>query len=805
LGPRDVAAGLVRLGVEVEGIDPTGDDLTGPIVVGAVVSYEEFTASNGKTVRWCQVDVGEDEPRGIVCGARNFLEGDKVVVALPGAVLAGGLPIGSRKTYGHVSDGMICSARELGLGDEHTGILVLPPDTPVGADATDLLDLRDVVLDLEVTTDRGYELSVRGIARELSHAFDAPYRDPAAVRVPEPDGAGWPVRIDDSTGCDRFSARTVVSLDPPAPTPMWLRRRLLLAGLRSISLPVDVTNYVMLETGQPMHAFDRAKLDGPLVVRRARPGERLITLDGVERGLDPDDLLVADDTGPIALAGIMGGASTEIGPETTDVVLEAAHWDPATISRGVRRHKLPSEAAKRFERDVDPEVAGPALERACELLSRHGGADTSRGVTVVGPGPERVTITLGVDQPAAVAGMPIPPGTVVHRLEQVGCTVAGSDGVLGVIPPSWRSDLVDPADLVEEVVRLEGYEKVPSALPKPPAGRGLTEVQRARRSVGRALAEFGFVEVLSYPFVAPQVHDAFGLDADDPRRRALRLSNPLSDAEPELRTSLLPGLLGTLRRNIGRGNRDVALLESGLVYLPIDGAGPLPRLGVDRRPTAAELARLAAGLPDQPTHLAVVLAGARDPAGWWGPARDASWADAVEAARVVAETVRVPITVRSARQPPWHTGRCAALLRDDRVIGYAGELHPRVVAALELPDRTCAMELDLDALGIGSVVRAPALSGYPPALLDVALVVPDETPAADVSAALRDGAGSLLESLRLFDVYTDPERLGPRRRSLAYAMRFRAPDRTLTVEEAAAARDAAVAEASRRTGAVLRS
>lgn len=806
LGPREVAAGLVRLGVEVEGVEHVGDDLTGPLVVGRVLSFEEFTASNGKTVRWCRVDVGEEPPRGIVCGALNFASGDLVVVALPGAVLPGGFAIGARRTYGHVSDGMICSARELRLGDDHTGILVLGPDATVGEDAIAHLELRDVVLDLEVTTDRGYELSVRGIARELSHAFDAAYRDPAeAVHVPEPDGSGWPVRIEDPVGCDRFSARTVSGLDPSAPSPMWLRRRLLLAGIRSISLAVDVTNYVMLETGQPMHAFDRAKLAGAIVVRRARPGERLTTLDGVDRALDPDDLLVTDGSGPIALAGIMGGATTEIGPGTTDVVLEAAHWEPATISRGVRRHKLPSEAAKRFERDVDPEVAGPALQRACELLARHGGADAGRGFTAVGPGPARVTITLPAGQPAAVAGMPIPTPAVVHRLEQVGCTVADSDGVLAVIPPSWRPDLVDPADLVEEVVRLEGYDRVPSTLPTPPPGRGLTEVQRSRRSVGRALAEAGYVEVLSYPFVAPEVHDAFGLEDDDPRRDAVRLTNPLSEAEPELRTSLLPGLLGALRRNVGRGLRDVALYETGSVYLSSDGRSAPPQLGVERPPTADELARLAAAVPDQPAHLAVALAGAREPAGWWGAARPASWADAMEAARIVAATVRVELAVRSGRRAPWHPGRCAELVRGDRLIGHAGELHPRVVAALELPERTCAMELDLDALGLGGLVRAPALSTYPPALLDVALVVPAEAPAADVAAALRDGAGSLLESLRLFDVYTDPDRLGPGRRSLAYSLRFRAPDRTLTVEEAIAARDAAVAEAARRTGAVLRS
>jgi len=799
---REITAGLVRLGVEVESVHDTGDDLTGPVTVGRVLSVEPFVAGNGKTIRWCQVDVGEAGPRGIICGAPNVRAGLAVAVALPGAVLPGGFAIGARRTYGHVSDGMICSARELGVGDEHDGILELPADAPVGGDAIALLGLRDVVFDLETTSDRGYQLSVRGIARELSHAFGVPFSDPAAVDVPAPDGSGGQVEIEDVTGCDRFSARALTGLDPAAPAPLEIRRRLALAGIRSVSLAVDVTNYVMVETGQPMHAFDRSLLSGPIVVRRARPGETLETLDGVRRTLDPDDLLVTDATGPLALAGIMGGASTEISAGTTDVLLEAAHWDPATISRGVRRHKLPSEAAKRFERGVDPEVAGAALERAVALLVQHGGAVPAGGGTVAGPGSAPARVSMAADRPERVAGFGIPAAVAADRLREIGCAVTGT-GTLTVTPPTWRGDLRDPADLVEEVVRLEGYDRIPSTLPTPSPGHGLTERQRARRAVGRALAAAGLVEVLSYPFLSPAVWDQLGLDEDDPRRSTLRLVNPLSEAEPELRTTLLPGLLATLRRNVGRGLRDVALFETGLVFLP-SATPPLPAVGVAARPSPDELAALLAGIPDQPTHVAAVLAGAREPAGWWGAGRAAGWQDAVEAARTVAAAARVPVEIRAARQAPWHPGRCAAVVVGDAVIGYAGELHPRVAAALELPERTCAMELDLDALGTGGVVRAPVLSTYPPALLDVALVVGSSVPAASVAKALRDGAGPLLESLRLFDVYADAERLGPDVRSLAYALRLRAPDRTLTAEEAAAARDAAVAEAGRRTGAVLR-
>ena len=803
LPAREVAAALIRLGFEVDSVEPVGVDLTGPLVVGRVLQIEEFTASNGKTIRWCQVGTGEDAAHGVICGARNFAEGDTVVLALPGSVLPGGFAISARRTYGHVSNGMMCSARELGLGDDHSGILVLPPEAPVGVDAVAYLELRDDVLDLSITPDRGYALSIRGLVRELGTAFGVGFTDPADLPVPEPDTAGWPVRVADPTGCDRFSARTVTGLSITAASPLWLRRRLLLSGMRPISLAVDVTNYVMLETGQPMHAFDRARLAGEIVVRRARPGERLVTLDGVDRVLDPDDMVVTDDSGPLALAGVMGGSSTEISASTTDVVLEAAHWDPPSISRAVRRHKLPSEAARRFERAVDPDVAGPALQRAVDLLVRFGGASGGAGYTVAGPGPERTTITLRADWPARLAGMPISPDAVIRRLEQVGCTVAGAD-MLGVIPPSWRSDLAEPADLVEEVVRLEGYDRIPSVLPSPPPGRGLTAVQRGRRTIGRALADAGYVEVLSYPFVSTDLADLFGLAEDDPRRATLRLVNPLSEAEPELRTALVPGLLATLRRNIGRGNRDVALFETGLVYLARPGQRPAPQLGVARRPTDDELAELAAALPDQPRHVAVVLSGDRELAGWWGAGRGGCWADAVESARLVAQAAGVPLTVRADRQPPWHPGRCAALIVGGTTIGHAGELHPRVVTALELPARTSAMELDLDALGVGGPVPAPRLSAYPPALLDVALVVPVEVPAVEVAAALTDGAGDLLEALRLFDVYADDDRLGPGRRSLAYSLRFRAHDRTLTADEAIAARNAAVAEANRRTGAVLR-
>jgi phenylalanyl-tRNA synthetase beta chain len=875
----EVGRRLTAAGLEVEGVEQVGHDVRG-VVVGQVVSVEELTEFK-KPIRYCRVAVSEAElsadpadVRGVICGATNFAAGDRIAFAQPGAVLPGGFEIGARKTYGRVSEGMICSVRELAIGDDHTGILVLPPDAPLGADFVEYANLRDDVLDLTVTPDRGYAVSIRGVARELASAYGVPFTDPAHTFVPGEDASGqvaagtaapeaneaegpdvWPASIADPTACDRFVLREVSGFDPQAPTPLWMRVRLARCGVRSVSLAVDITNYLMLELGQPLHPFDRAKLTGPIVVRRARPGETIETLDHVTRTLFPEDILITDDSGPISMAGTMGGLGTEIDETSTDIVIEGAHFSETGTARMSRRHKLHSEASYRFERGVDRELPPRATARAVALLASLGG---SRGARVV-PGCTHAqvpvsprTITMAADYPDQVAGVIYGRDTVIKRLVEVGCEVAernapepptiapwraGADQaatssdtseqhgkhdrmhpVLDVTPPSWRSDLTDPADLAEEVIRLEGYVNVPVRLPRALAGQGLTDRQRLIRAIGVALADAGFVEVHSEPFAPVTEADDLMLPPEDGRRPVVRVANPLSEDEPDLRTTLLPGLFRLLLRNIGRGFPDTALFETGLVFLPRPGArAEAPILATDRGPTVEELASLEAALPDQPVRVGAVLAGDRELPGWWGPGRAAGWADAIEAARVVAAVCHLDLDVRAAHEPPWHPGRCAALyVRADAagsdgevrewLAGHAGELHPRVVAAYGLPPRTCALELDfavLAAAAEATVVRGPALSAYPLATQDVALVVPAEVPAADVAAALAAGAGDLLEDLRLFDVYTGAQ-LGADRKSLAYTLRFRAQDRTLTVAETTAAREAAVAEAARKVGAVPR-
>ncbi len=807
---RDVAARLIRAGLEVETVETVGAGVDGPLYVGRVLEVEELTEFK-KPIRWCQVDVGPTGGgvRGIICGARNFVAGDLVVVALPGTVLPGGFAITARSTYGKVSDGMICSERELSLGDNHDGIMVLPVGlAEPGDDAAAIVGVGDEVLDIAITPDRGYALSIRGLAREAAIAYGVPFEDPgtalADLPAPRSDRAPAECGTEDPTGCDLFTMRTIVGFDPAAPSPLWMQRRLASCGMRPVSLAVDVTNYVMLELGQPLHAFDLDKLQGPVRAARAVDGTPFETLDHVQRTLSADDLVIRDDRGPIGLAGTMGGLDTEIDDATTSIALEAAHFAPDVVARMARRHKLSSEASRRFERGVDRDLAPYASARAAALLLEFGGGHYV-GLTAVETPGAITTVALPVGEPGAVAGMDLPESTVTDLLVSIGCEIRTDGAVLSVNPPSWRPDLTDPIDLVEEVIRLNGYDLLPSTLPAAPLGRGLSRAQRLRRRVGMTLAARGLIEVLSYPFVGPTELDALRLPPDDPRRDSPRLANPLSEEQPFLRGTLLPGLLAAARRNIGRGTVDLAVFEIGAVFLGPVRADSSVRPPVDRRPSDEEWAALNDLLPVQPTHLAAIVTGTREPQGWWGPARPSTWADAVEVARSVGDVCGVRLDTARGSDPAFHPGRCAELLVDGGVIGVAGELHPRVIEAYGLPPRTSAVTLDLDVViaRAPDARTAPAVGTQPLAKEDLALVVDRSVPAADVLAALAAGAGDLLESVRLFDVYEGPQ-VPVGSKSLAFALRFRAPDRTLGADEIADARQRALNSAQAACGAALR-
>ena len=813
VAPAELEQALIRVGHEVEDVITLGP-VSGPLKIGRVSAIEELTEFK-KPIRACTVDVGEGSDRDIVCGATNFAVGDLVAVALPGATLPGDFQIATRTTYGRTSDGMICSAAELGMGTDHSGILVLPPGTAQpGDDAIAVLGLDDVVFDLAITPDRGYGLSVRGIAREIACAYDLEFVDPAfdpnVVPVLPAEGDALPVTIQPGTGVSRFALRAVTGIDRAAVSPWWLRRRLILSGIRPISPAVDVTNYVMLELGHPMHAHDSSRIHGEFAVRFANPGEKVVTLDGVERTLDSGDVLIVDDVAVAAIGGVMGAGSTEIDADTTDVLFEAAVWDPATVSRTVRRLHLVSEAGRRYERWVDPAISVAAIDRASTLLAGIASGTAQSGLTDWRGDPPRddfspPPVQMPVDLPDRMAGVVYPDGATVRRLTQIGARVTSDPGsdVLTVTPPSWRPDIAQPADLVEEVLRLEGLDVIPSVLPTAPAGRGLTPGQQRRRAIGKSLALSGYVEVLPTPFLPAGVFDQWGLDADDPRRATTSVLNPLEADRPHLATTLLPALLEALSRNVSRGFGDVALFSIAQVVQPTGQTRAIGLIPTDRRPTDAEIALLDDALPNQPVHVGVVLSGLREPRGPWGPGRPVDAADAFEAVRVIARAAGVDVDLRPAQHLPWHPGRCAEVVVDGRVIGHAGQLHPAVIERSGLPRGTCAAELDIDAMPVSGALPSPRISPFPAVFQDVSLVVDAGVAAEGVIDAVRAGAGDLLEDIALFDVYTGPQ-VGEGRKSLTLALRFRATERTLTEDEASAARDAGVAAAGERFGAVLR-
>ncbi|MFC5370224.1 phenylalanine--tRNA ligase subunit beta [Arcanobacterium bovis] len=851
LSAEELAAALVKVGLEEETIHRS--EVTGPIVVGKVLTLEKNEQSNGKLINYCRVDVGEhnDAPgegkepselpsRGIICGAHNFVEGDYVVVSLPGAVLPGDFKIAARKTYGHISDGMICSQRELGLGDDHDGIIVLAHNDDearergipaIGHDVLGFLGLAGEVLEINVTPDRGYCFSMRGVAREYSHSTGAKFTDPAyesnaAKNVPAVNNEGFAVEIADDApihgvpGCSRFVTRIVRGVDACAQSPKWMHDRLKAAGMRPISLVVDATNYVMLDLGQPLHAYDLNKTVAPLIVRRAKAGETLRTLDDVERTLGGEDLVIADSQGgrgerAVGLAGTMGGASTEISDATTDVLIEAAHFDSVSVARMARNHRLPSEASKRFERGVDPQLPPIAAQAVVDLLVEYGGGTADQANFEVNHVDATPALAFNTGETRRLTGLELSAEKQISLLHAIGCEVeeipsisdAASDDnrELSVTAPSWRPDLIGSAHFVEEIARLVGFDEIASVVPYAPAGHGLSIEQRQARDVARALAEQGWVQVLSYPFVAGQVFDHQGIDDDDARRLAIRLQNPLQESAPYMRTSILDSLLETARLNVSRGHSTVALFETGVVTRP-QGVVPAENPGVGRRPTNEELDALERAIPAQPRHIAGVATAraAEAAADLDGVTWD--WRDAIEAVKTLGRTIGLDMRVKQEQYAPFHPGRCAQICVGEHVIGYAGELAPQVCKTFELPKRSIAFEADLDQLFAArgsSPIQVAGVSTFPMAKEDIAVVVDADLPSYEVEAVIRNVGGEILEDVRLFDVYRG-EQIGDGKKSLAFALRLRGLDHTLTAEETAALRKRIVKQLKKTFDADLR-
>lgn len=798
----DIEAAFIKVGFEVEEVLITGNDIKGPLIIGKVETIEELVGHK-KPIRYVGVDCGENSIRYIVCGARNFDVGDFVVVSLPGAVLPGGFAIAARETYGKTSDGMICSSRELGMGEDHTGIIVLgkSEEIKVGDDALRLLELNDVIFDISINPDRGYAMSMRGLARELATSLDLKFKDPilALKDKYEINKTGIQVRIADSSACDVIYLRTIDGFDMKATTPLWMRRRIEKCGMRSISLAVDVTNYVMLEFGQPLHAFDADKVSGSLIIRRAQRDNELKTLDGVIRKLDSNDLVVADEKGPLALAGTMGGESSEISSSTRRIALEAARFNPISVAQNSRRHILSSEASRRLERGVDPVLAKISSARAIDLMLKYGGASY---VGSSKAGNELFPPKVGLDPQkiSSILGVVIKNQKIEKLLKLVGCSIERKNEIWKVTPPSWRSDLIHFSDFAEEVARLMGYDTLPSTLPVGNRGAGLTTLQKRRRFVANFLANIGFSEVYNYPFINQEYLEKLGFKGD--RAKTFKIANPMSEEFPVLRTHLLPGMFQTVIRNVSRGQKNVAIFEIGSIFRNVGSVKSLPEISTTERPSTGEIEEIYRSVPKQPTLMCGLVAGKLIADGWQGSGEKFEWNDAIGVTSALLDALGQKYEISSSDFAPWHPGRCAEFQVNGKAVAHAGEIHPRVISDLGLPERSCAFGILLSELPETEVFKAKSIIAMTPVIQDLALVVNRDIKSADLIEVIKVAAGPLLEDIVLFDRY---DKLDNEKVSLAFTLTFRAPDRTLTAEEVAVCRERAVKSAEDKFGAKLRS
>lgn len=777
--PHELERILVSLGHEVEGIEEFGPSFEG-VVVGRVEEVRPHPDAD--RIRFCRVDDGT-VTRDVVCGAWNFEAGAVIAYARAGSRLGTStdqpLEVGSRKIRGIVSHGMIASARELGLGDDHEGIMVLDElgaatEDDLGRSLEEVIGLGDVVLDVSITTNRGDCMGIRGLARELAAYWQVPLRDISPSFPTGPETSAFEVSINDVEACPRFVAHQVDGVRI-GPSPLWMQLRLLAIGQRPISNVVDVSNYVMWELGHPIHTFDADTISGrQVIIRRAEEGETLETLDGAERPLLAGDIVVTDPSGPIALAGVMGGASTEVSETTTSVLVEAANWHPPSILATSWRLGLRSEASARFERGVDPNLSALATARTVELVAlTSGGVPRSRAVDCYPIPRTPWTVDLTARDVSRLLGPAPPFGDALALLERLGFGTDRQGGSAVVTVPTHRADVTRPADLVEEIARLYGYDRFPDLVRHGRQG-GLTPEQSAVRRLREALVGAGLTEAQTLSFIGQDDLDALGLPLQDPRRVTIRVKNPLREEEAILRTTLLPGLMGAMSRNAARGLKSVRLFETGRVFMTRDDPED-PRI------------------PFQPFHLAMVLS---------GPGVDVFAATGM--VDLLARVADRRLELRQESLPGLHPGRGAVVTCGATDMGMVGELHPAAVRKFGLEGRVAVAEM-----GLGPLVSAgPSwvledVSAYPPMVFDLAFVLADTVPAVRLLEVVDGSAGRHLESLELFDEFRGGS-IPDAHRSLAVRITLRAMDHTISDEEAAPIRRGIAAAVADGLGGVLR-
>jgi phenylalanyl-tRNA synthetase beta chain len=758
---RDVAERLTMAGVETSLVAAGAAELAG-LVVAEVLAVTPHPA--GGPLRICEVSTGAERYR-VVCGAPNVRAGVRAAFAPPGATLPGGRGVAVAAIRGTASEGMLCSEAELGVGDDASGILLLSADAPVGGDLVGHLGLDDAILEVEVTPNRPDCLSVLGVAREVAALTGGRLRPPdCAVREdPAVTTAGWRVTIDDPALCPRYAARLITDVTV-GPSPAWLSQRLRAVGLRPINNVVDVTNYVLWELGHPLHAFDGEQLrDRHVIVRRARPGETVVTLDGQSRALGDAMLVIADAARAVAVAGVMGGANTEVGGSTRTVLLESAYFAPGSIRRTAKALGLSTEASYRFERGADIEGLRDALDRAAGLIAELGAGRVAAGVLDAYPVPRRpLAVPLRLERIRRVVGACPPRALVADILRGLGFPATERDGGFEVVVPAFRRDVAIEDDLVEEVARVWGYDKIPSTLPS--GTLTLTRRPRpvvARDTVRRSLAAAGYHEAVSLSPIDPTHLRHLGLAADD--ARVVRLQNPLAVDRSVLRPTLLFGLLEALATNVRRQTPDVRLFEIGRVFEG-RGAGLLPR---------------------EDTRVGVVLTGLRAPRAWHTPRARVDVFDAKGAIEGLVEALgRGDVSVAPTSMPYLEDGRAATVVIEGTPVGTVGELHPDVQRSFDLPTPVFVAEVSLDAIEAlpSRAVQYRPLARYPGVQRDLAVVVPAEVSAAAVSRAIEAIRPPWLRRVALFDVYEGAQ-VGPGRKSLAYGLLYQAEDRTLTDAE----------------------